>query len=183
MTAIISYTPNIPNPANKPSVDQPNMTINNNNILSIIEVDHSTFNQNYSGNHTVIHQITQGSDPVDVTPYNELYAKVANGDTQLFVRSPANVFSQLTGHLAATKGFQYIGGVLLNWGSQALIANQTLPQTFQQSYVGVPYSIVANVQSSATTLAANCSAFLTTGFTLTNGTAQAVTVNWIAIGH
>jgi hypothetical protein len=41
----ITYTPGIPNRPNNPSVDQPNMKVNNDANLTIWAVDHVTFNQ------------------------------------------------------------------------------------------------------------------------------------------
>jgi hypothetical protein len=122
MTFNYNYQKGIPNRPNKPSVDQPQMTINNDSNFDIWKVDHTGFGNgsNIDGYHTVIHQTTQAADPTDSSALNRVYSKVANGRTQLFVKSGNNVVSQLTGHQSATDGYQWIGGVLVQWGRVSL---------------------------------------------------------------
>ena len=129
----LGYTNNIPDTPNDPSNDQPNMKTNTNSIQSIIQIDHAGFNDNNGGYHTVIHQVKQVSDPANIANFNEVYAKdytpdTTGGvaDTQLFAQSGLGAISQLTGYLttdtATSDGWQWIGGVLIQWG---FVSNNT----------------------------------------------------------
>jgi hypothetical protein len=121
----ISYNLGIPAQANDPSADQPNMLINTNSTSQIIGIDHVTFQNvlNPNGYHTIIHQTLQPSDPAAIAGYNQVYAKNytpdstgSATDTQLYSRTGLGGISQLTGHFATTDGWQWVGGVLIQWG-------------------------------------------------------------------
>lgn len=122
----ISYNLNIPDGPNNPSVDQPKMKTNTNNISQIIGIDHVTFDDatNPNGYHTVIHQTLQGLDPAAIVGINQLYSKNATitnsggstTDTQLFTRTGLGGVSQLTGNHSAANGYSFISGVILQWG-------------------------------------------------------------------
>lgn len=163
MTFNYNYRKGIPNRPNKPSVDQPQMTINNDSNFDIWKVDHTGFGNgtNIDGYHTVIHQTTQVADPADSSGLNRVYSKVANGRTQLFVKSGNNVVSQLTGHQSATDGYQWIGGVLVQWGRVSLGASGlqnlnaaqtiTLPVAYTVGLWDVQFQLSADAANSGLT--------------------------------
>ncbi len=121
---MFNYTLGIPATNDNPSADQPLMKINNDNIPPLIAVDHVGFNLNQGGYHTVIHEITQTIDPAAIAGINQIYSKnytpdTAGGtaDTQLFNRTGVGGISQLTGNSAQADGWNWVGGVLLQWGT------------------------------------------------------------------
>lgn len=133
MTVLIPYTLGIPDGPNNPSQDQPNMKLNNDAIAQFLAVDHIPFDVNNSGFHKVIHQLDNGSDPVPINspPTGQLYTKnvtITNSagsvtDTQLFQETGLGTISQLTGSNAASNGFQFLGGVIIQWGVVNSITN------------------------------------------------------------
>lgn len=124
----ISYNLGIPASGNDPSFDQPLMKINNDNIATYLSVDHVPFDVNNSGYHTVIHEVPNGvagtTDPATIAGINQVYAKnvtITNSagtvtDTQLFTITGLGGISQLTGYHAAANGFQFLGGLILQYG-------------------------------------------------------------------
>jgi hypothetical protein len=163
----------IPNRPNKPSVDQPNMTINNNSFIGIWAVDHVGFNQNDGGYHTTIHQVPVNSTPVSIQNRMQIYSKPvtpaypgAPTSLELFTKnansnnSTDRQESQLTGYIrnfnAASpfsNGWQWLGGVLVQWGfvpiSSGVPASGTV--TFTTFSQGIPFpNKVMNVQCNFT---------------------------------
>ena len=134
----LNYFTNIPFETNSPSVDQPNMKTNNNNIPTLIGVDHHQFSDNLGGYHTIVHQDTASRTrsgvgaipagfPGGISGINQVYTALytpdstgATADTQLFNTtgngSPTSGISQLTGDNSQTDGYQWIGGTLILWG-------------------------------------------------------------------
>jgi hypothetical protein len=131
----LNYTTGIPDTPNNPSNDQPSMKINTNSINSIIQIDHHGFVDNLGGYHTIIHQDSstrsrsgQGNTftnfPAAIPSINQLFSAQYTpdttggvADTQLFTQTGSGQISQLTGFLAASDGWQWIGGTLIQWGS------------------------------------------------------------------
>lgn len=131
----LNYNKNIPFAANNPSVDQPKMQVNTNSISSWVAVDHHGFDDNLGGYHTDIHQDPIGTRigsvftgvPASIPNINQTFVlnvtpDTTGGvtDTQLFCftgnGSGINGLSQLTGDFSSGEGYQWIGGVLLQWG-------------------------------------------------------------------
>lgn len=114
-----TYTNNIPNPNNNPSVDVTPMQVNNNSINSLISVDHVGFNTNGSGIHK---QVTlpivsppglgDGSGVLFGSNLNIAdpcwpFWKNASGIVQLFNGIPS----------ASANGYVYLpGGIIIQWG-------------------------------------------------------------------
>lgn len=130
----MSFTYNnlVPATNNDPSSDQPDMLINTQSINSIIAVDHVGFNAANGGYHKVIREITQVADPAALATFNQVYAKSytpdttgGTADTQLFTRTGAGTISQLTGYntTSATDGWQWVGGILLQWGKTTTVSS------------------------------------------------------------
>jgi len=93
-----TYTRDIPFSSHNPSVDQPDMQINNNSIQDIIAVDHYGFNDgdNLSGYHKIIHLPPQTNDPVAITGIGQVYTKNVNGDQQLYYESGNGVVGTIS---------------------------------------------------------------------------------------
>lgn len=124
MPTPLNYNRDIPDAPNKPSVDQPKMKTNTNSIDTLLAVDHVSFGPNTNGYHTIIHEVTQVADPAPVALFNQIYSKnytpdtaSAVADTQLFTMTALGIISQLTGYSDDTDGWQWIGGVLIQWGA------------------------------------------------------------------
>lgn len=119
--SVFDYTENIPSAPHNPSADQPSMQINTNSISNLIDVDHVGFNASNGGYHTIIHQITQIAPPANIPGINQVFSMVptypVGGDTQLFTLTGNNGLSQMTGHHAASSGFVWCAGILLQWGT------------------------------------------------------------------
>jgi len=71
----ISYTTGIPAASHNPSTDQPNMKTNNDNIKSIIAVDHATFDASNSGTHNHVTFTSAQSDPSLSASQTQVYPK------------------------------------------------------------------------------------------------------------
>jgi len=88
---------------------------------TVIDIDHYPFDNLTAnkGYHKVIHQPPVLS-PAAVASVGQLYVKDVTvntvTDTQLFFKTGLNGESQLTGNDASTTGYQWIGGVLIQWG-------------------------------------------------------------------
>lgn len=172
MTKFTAF-PGIPNRPNKPSVDQPNMTINNNSFINIWDVDHIGFNLTDGGYHKTIHQQPVNSSPATIQNRMQIYSKPvtpaymgAPTTLQLFTTNAypsaptAGQESQLTGHIrnfnAAppfSNGWQYLGGILMQWGwvpiTLGVPASGTV--TFTTFAQGIPFANkVMNVQCNFT---------------------------------
>jgi len=122
----MTYNPNIPNPTDFLSDSQPQIKNNFSAANTSFGIDHTPFTGVTNiGFHKPVHLISQGtSNPTAVAGTNIVYAKSYTPDTapasgpdiQLFARTAAGGISQLTGNSAAKEGYQWIGGVLLQWG-------------------------------------------------------------------
>jgi len=130
----LTYTTGIPDTPNNPSNDQPPMKVNTNSINSIIQIDHSGFNDNDGGYHTIIHQKSatrsrsgQGNTftnfPAAIALVDQIFTAAYTpdttggvADTQIFSRTGNGDISQLSGFVASTDGHQWLGGILIQWG-------------------------------------------------------------------
>lgn len=190
---LISYIQDIPDAPNNPSFDQPSMKLNNNAIPAFLAVDHQPFNTNESGYHTIIHQrSTLGSvDPAAIANIGQIYVKnvVTNAvnDTQLFFRSGLGIISRFTGGLALGDGFQYVGLVLMQWGSTTAVTSSssttvTFPIPFPANVFSVQVTIVTNSNSTIRLSLLNDATL--TGFTTTQTSSSNFTkMYWFAIGN
>src|SRR4030095_2247930 len=75
-----SYTLNIPDAPNNPSVDQPNMKVNTNSIDDLLDVDHVSFNDNNGGIHRQVRMRNQGAPGLG-DGEGCLYADQVNGNS------------------------------------------------------------------------------------------------------
>jgi hypothetical protein len=120
-------------------------------------IDHVNNNgqpgSNPAGYHTVIHQVTQTADPPAISGVNQVYSKLVTpntsggvADTQLFTRTGNGGISQLTGSSSVSDGWQWVGGVLLQWGTVLIStgtgdsSHRTGTLTFQNRNAGaIPF--------------------------------------------
>jgi hypothetical protein len=180
-------------------------------------VDHVNNNgipgSNPAGYHTIIHEVTQTSTPMKISGVNQIFsgnpAVLVNpqtskpngspsGDTQLFTLTGGGGFSQLTGGSAATNGYQWIGGVLIQWGvitgistpsnsnaSGSVTFTSTAPAgvAFPNNCFGVQLtSFLSSAPGGA--WSSGISAYNATGFSwYTRGSSALTQLNWFAIGN
>ena len=204
---MITYYPNIPNPPNDPSVDVPDMQRNTNAIPQFLEIDHVGFNTNSNPNgyHKIIHQVPENVDPVTIAGIGQIYSKnvTVNSviDSQLFYKTALGGISQLTGNSASQNGYQWIGGMLLQWGivnstsssgtvSLSAFPNIVFPNNlFILSFTAKYNSSVGTPGSQATyapdTSPANATPISTTAFNwrLFTNSSDWRGFYWIAIGN
>lgn len=141
-----TYDTTVPAANHAPKNDQPTMQQNTNSISGLISVDHVGFNTPNGGYHTIIHQPTgpttqnftrrnstafYTNTPATITGVNQVLAGlytpqsgIGVPDTQLFSINGTGIISQLTGHLTgvadSADGWQWLGGILIQWGFVAL---------------------------------------------------------------
>lgn len=131
-----TYTNNVPNPPNSPSVDVVNMQINTNSTSGIIAVDHVGFGVANGGTHnqSTYNTLTSGN-PTTSGTQGAVYTNTIGSDIELmYVRqnsSPTPDVVQLTGPgspNATFNGSTFLpGGILLQWGfNNALVSTTTL---------------------------------------------------------
>lgn len=142
-----TYNPGIP--SGTVNLDQDYINIKNNfaQLDTSFGVDHVKYSvATKNGYHQTIHQIPRSSDPSNITAIGQIYSKTVGGDTQLFYITGGGGISQLTGYSQAQNGFQYLGGVLIQWGFNS-VNNQgtTTTITFPQAFSANAYSVTLGV--------------------------------------
>lgn len=189
-------------PPDGSTLGQTKSTIRNNldGTYLTLAVDHINNNgqpgSQPAGYHTIIHQVTQTS-VATTTGYNQVFSGVPGtlvvnavttptippgGDTQLYTLSSGGVLSQLTGSSLTTNGYAWIGGILIQWGTQSIGSTPVafiFPVTFPNNIFSI--SALRN-QTSASVL--GYTALSTSGVTLVanNATSPQIT-RWTAIGN
>lgn len=137
--SFLDYNQNIPGSQNNPSDDQPLMRTNTNSTRTWVTIDHFGFKDNQGGYHKIIHQPPQVAFPAPIANIGQLFVKnytpdtdpVSAPDTQLFFQTgKAGGLSQLTGNNALSEGYQWIGGVLVQWGGVVVSLNSPIVTGF-----------------------------------------------------
>ncbi len=136
------YNLNIPNGPDNPSADWPLMQTNTNSTSQIIGVDHVTFETNNGGYHTDIHMIPQ-APPSAISGIGQLFTQnvTVNSitDTQLFFQTGiTGGLSQLTGNHASINGYQWLGGILIQWGYVTGISGSFFQVPFNTPNINFP---------------------------------------------
>ena len=196
---IPTYTPGYPPDGS--SLGQTKSTIRNNldGTFETLGIDHINNNgqpgSNPAGYHNVIHMVPQGSDPVAITGFGQLYSKTINdviSDTALFWETGTGLIQQLTTNLtplAANKGYTFLaGGLILQWGTISTTANQSSSVNFTTlGNIAFPnncFTMTSQLNSSSTTEATlNLYNLTATGFSYVNTSSNARTYFWWAIGN
>lgn len=187
------YNPAIPTGTVELDQDYQNLQNNFQQLDTTYKVDHVALTDNTTSNgyHTIIHQQKNvtNTDPAPIAGVNQIYVKevtpnttVTTADTQLFSITGAGGISQLTGNFAASEGYQWIGGMLLQWGNVNLPGtnNPNGTVTFKDRVVGaIPFptsclNVTLTLQANATTAQANSIAVL--------GSLSATSFNWVFTG-
>lgn len=195
-------------PPDGASLGQTKSTIRNNmdGTFQTLAIDHINNNgspgSQPAGYHTIIHEVPQTS-VTTVTGYNQVFSGVpgtlvvngtttpsvpANSDQQLYSLTGAGILSQLTGYAtnvtstASTGGYQWIGGVLIQWAEVTPTAS---PQTFTFpiAFPKALFSIVTGVNSTQVSSAnTSVNSANTTNFQLYTTKTNAANF-YIAIGN
>lgn len=137
----LPYDPTVPVPSNDPGDDVNSMQSNTGSIGTWAGIDHYGYSNNSGGYHKLIHQPNQtvGGQAVwipnnvgiraaiqatKITGIQQtfplLYTPDTTGgvqDTQLFTMTGRGGISQLTGNLATSDGWNWLGGILIQWGT------------------------------------------------------------------
>lgn len=179
-----------------------------------LNVDHVNNNgapgSNPAGYHTVIHEVTQ-TTATSIPGVNQVFSGIPgslsvdatltpavpnNGDTQLYSLTGSGGLSQLTGYDRSVSGYQWLGGVLMQWGLAPGIGSDTVsPILFP---IPFPSGITANVLSITVTSTitgipvsgSNASRIIITGSVSSTGFSTRTPRNigdqglyWLAIGY
>lgn len=129
-----TYSPSVPTGTVPLDQDYKNLQLNFSQADISFGVDHLKFSNNtpQNGYHTVIHEVPFGTWnpaspgtglPTNIAGYNQIIAMnwtpdfaTATADTQLFALTGNGGKSQLTGSSVQTDGWQWVGGILIQWG-------------------------------------------------------------------
>lgn len=76
-----NYINPLPVSSNNPSVDQPNMTINNASVLGILDVDHVGFNVSNGGTHLQVTFSSENTPGAQTDPQSVLYSAAGTAST------------------------------------------------------------------------------------------------------
>lgn len=187
----MAFNPSIPQPTDNISTSQGQLLSNNQALNNVFFVDHVTFSDTTveKGYHKVIHLTIQAVNPAfsgKSLVFSKNYttdATVPATDTQLFHISGNGAFSQLTGDSQAVNGWQWIGGVLLQWGfvSQSLTSGTTLGTvTFKTRAAGcIPFPTQCfMVTTTGVQTSPNPSSEI--GISINSSTLSATKFDWVA---
>lgn len=204
---IPTYTPGYP-PDNS-SLGQTKSVIRNNldGTFQTLAVDHIDNNgdpgMKPAGYHTIIHEVPQVSVST-VNGYNQVFSGVpgtlvVNGvttsnipanDTQLYSLTGAGILSQLTGYNADKTGYQWIGGILLQWGNTGATSSSTVAVSFSPKFPNNCFNVSAIPIRAATSPGDDFACVIVTssvsrnGFTIGNIGGHSVSgFYWFAIGN
>jgi len=205
---IPTYTPGYPPDGS--SLGQTKSTIRNNldGTFQTLAVDHINNNgqpgSQPAGYHTIIHEVPQASVST-VNGYNQVFSGVpgtlivngvatpnipSNGDTQLYSLTGMGGLSQLTGNSANANGYQWIGGILLQWGTATGTSSSTKAVTFSPAFPNNCFNVNAIPIRAASSPGADFACVIVTssvtknGFTIGNiGSHTVAGFYWFAIGN
>lgn len=93
----VGYTLGIPVTNNDPSVDQPNMTVNNDAVPTILAVDHISFNAPNGGTHKQVTFSSENTPGAQTDPASTLYtaAGTASSIAELFWKNQSANFQAI----------------------------------------------------------------------------------------
>ncbi len=150
-------------PPDGSSLGQTKATIRNNldGTFQTLAVDHIDNNGNPgakpAGYHNVTHWVPQGSDPVAIAGYGQLYSKTITpivSDEALFWETGTGLVQQLTVNLtpsATTNGYSFIaGGLILQWMTVAnpvVAVDYNFPIVFPTNVFNIQLTGIVNDSS------------------------------------
>ncbi len=201
---IPTYTPGYPPDGS--SLGQTKATIRNNldGTFETLAIDHINNNgqpgSQPAGYHTIIHQVPQATVST-VTGYNQVFSGVpgtlivngvttpaipSNGDQQLYSLTGSGGLSQLTGNHAASNGYCWIGGILIQWGVTTA-STGSIGVTFPVAFPNNAFNVQATPLRTFGTFTTNFSVtgLVVSGFTINNANSSATSLAyyWLAIGN
>lgn len=196
-------------PPDGSSLGQTKSTIRNNldGTFETLAVDHINNNgqpgSNPAGYHTIIHQVTQSSVST-VAGVNQIFSGVpgtlivngvttpnlpATGDTQLYSLTGTGKLAQLTGYNAASPGYAWVGGILMQFGIVTFTGttNITYPITLGAAAFSIQItqfnSGSNNIREFGQVQSSSATGFTMRAIDATGGTSGASrTFYWLAIG-
>ena len=130
-----TYTRDIPDPDNDPSVDQPGLTVNTNSSDDIWDVDHYGFNDPDGGLHRYVRFTTQSSPTLVNNSTGALYLASFQGILVPHFKN-ASLDFPLTGPVVTGQnGSAYLAqNILWQWGIVATTAATTQTVTFSPAF-------------------------------------------------
>jgi len=179
----IPYNLNIPLATHNPSVDQPNMETNNNNIATYVAVDHVAFNTSGSGQHN---QVTFNANnvPSVTTAPPVLFTNTVGSLPQLFFYSGSAASGQNQYLAAANQGSTFLlGGMIAKWGI-ANTNNPAVTTTFTQAFPNACFIVLLTNLNSSYTGQFSVNSLSTTNFTAQRLSGTGITgAYFLALGY
>ena len=180
-----TYTLNIPNPPNNPSVDVPNMQINTNSTSSLLNVDHVGFNTNGSGIHKQVTLLNEAAPGLG-DGNGVLYAGLINGQSWPIWQNALGSTSIISRNVVAlANGYTSLpGGILLQWGSIASAGTSGII-TFPIAFPNNAFTVTTSYNRASTTSAHTVytTSLSTANFTYAGDSSTITNLYWIAIGN
>lgn len=179
----IPYNLNIPFATHNPSVDQPNMEANNNNIATYVAVDHVAFNTSGSGQHN---QVTFNANNIPAVPTAPpvLFTNTVGSLPQLFFYSGAAASGSNQYTAAANQGSTFmLGGIIAKWG----VANTNsapVTTTFNAAFPNACFIVLLTNLNPSYTGTFSVNSFSTTSFVAQRLSGSGVTgAYFLALGY
>jgi hypothetical protein len=158
-------------PPDGSSLGQTKTVIRNNldGTFETLNVDHVNNNgqpgSNPAGYHTIIHEVTQTSVET-VAGVNQVFSGIpgtlvvnsvttpaipSNGDTQLYSLTGMGGLAQLTGFSAMDNGYAWMGGILVQWGTDSIASGShvTDSTTFPIAFPNNCFAVVLTLQAAS----------------------------------
>ena len=190
---VIGYNLNIPFATNNPSTDQPNMLTNTNAINTLIDKDHFTFSSSKAGRHKQVSLTNENAPGLLDGSTGVLYANASPGTSQPFWQNALGSFQIATMGASSlvTPGYINIGGILIQWGKNALSSSGTVTTiTYPIPFPTAVFTITLGLFNTANNSpSVNC-AFIKDGtvtltnFKMTNSSSGTLdNTYWLAIGN
>jgi hypothetical protein len=179
----VTYNPNIPQSNERPSVSQSKILTNFQQLNTVFDEDHLTFNASENnGKHKAIH-LREVSDPTTISNELGLYVKETDSISELWLRRESNGTKiQLTSKnpTKATAGQTFLpGGIILKWGNSSVGAGGDI--SFPTQFPTACLNVQATVEDSSA-IYVSVKNISKTKFTTTLSR-SANSVRWLAIGY
>jgi hypothetical protein len=128
------YNPLIPTGFVDLDEDYQNIQNNFAQLDTTFGVDHVKYSvASNNGYHTVVHLLTQASNPTSTLVAGQLFTKVpvvpSGGDSQLFYETANGGVEQISGSAASVNGYGWFSGILMQWGQYTASGGANLTAT------------------------------------------------------
>jgi len=184
-----TYTRDVPNPPNNPSVDVPKMKTNTNSADDIWDVDHYGFNDNLGGLHNKSSYTQRLVAPaIPAGAGGVMYGGANGGNTwPTWVNSLGNIALTIKVPSIGPSGYVSLpGGLYMQWGTDTKTSGGSVsfPLAFPTACFGVNCTVVENNNNRHFVFVKTVS---TTAFTVASrdsgGNDESNTFFWIALGN